>query len=77
MLSLDLTADKNWILCVEQLIFDSVAQLQRRELNSSGRYEILFGEYEGITFPSEEMPSIIGFSSKAFLMEREYILAIK
>ena len=54
--------------------FDSVAQLLAtvkrtaglphfsfRELKSSGRYEILFGKYEGITFPSEEIPSIIGF----------------
>ena len=24
-----------------------------RELKSSGKYEILFGKYEGITFPSE------------------------
>ena len=25
------------------------------------KYEILFGKYEGITFPSEEVPNIIGF----------------
>ena len=31
------------------------------ELTSSGIYEILFGKYEGKTFPSEEIPSIIGF----------------
>ena len=54
--------------------FDTVAQLLAtikrtiglpnfsfRELKSSGKYEILFGKYEGITFPSEEIPSIIGF----------------
>ena len=32
-----------------------------REIQSSGNYEILLGKYEGITFPSEEIPSIIGF----------------
>ena len=32
-----------------------------REIKSSGKYEIIFGKYEGITFPSEEIPSIIGF----------------
>ena len=32
-----------------------------RELKSSGKYEILFIKYEGITFPGEEIPSIIGF----------------
>ena len=32
-----------------------------REIKSSGKYEILLGKYEGITFPSEEIPSIIGF----------------
>ena len=54
--------------------FDSVAQLLAtikrtaglphfsfRELKSSGRYKILFGKYEGLTFPSEVIPSIIGF----------------
>ena len=54
--------------------FDTVAQLLAtikrtiglpnfsfRELKSSGKYEILFGKYEGITFPIEEIPSIIGF----------------
>ena len=54
--------------------FDTVAQLLAtikrtvglpnfsfRELKSSGKYEFLFGKYEGITFPSEEFPSIIGF----------------
>ena len=55
-------------------IFDSVAQLLAtvkrtvglphfsfREIKSSGEYEILLGKYEGITFPSEEIPSITGF----------------
>ena len=32
-----------------------------REMKSSGKYEIIFGKYEGITFPSEEIPIIIGF----------------
>ena len=54
--------------------FDTVAQLLAkikrtiglphftfRELKSSGKYEILFGKYEGITFPSEEIPIIIRF----------------
>ena len=54
--------------------FDTVAQLlatikrtiglphfSLRELTSSGKYEILFCKYEGIIFPSEEIPSIIGF----------------
>ena len=53
--------------------FDSVAQLLAtvkrtvglphfsfREIKSSGKYETLLGKYEGITFPSEEIPSIIG-----------------
>ena len=32
-----------------------------REIKSSEKYEIIIGKYEGITFPSEEIPSIIGF----------------
>ena len=32
-----------------------------REVKSSGKFEIVFGKYEGITFPSDEIPSIIGF----------------
>ena len=32
-----------------------------REIESSGKFEIVFGKYEGITFPSDEIPSIIGF----------------
>ena len=32
-----------------------------RKINSSGKYEILLGKYEGITFPSDKIPSIIGF----------------
>ena len=31
------------------------------QIKSSGKYETLLGKYEGITFPSEEIPSIIGF----------------
>ena len=55
--------------------FDTVAQLLAtikrtiglphfsfRELKSSGKYEILFGKYEGITFPREENPSINGYT---------------
>ena len=33
-----------------------------REIKISGKYEIIFGKYEGITFPSEEIPSIVGFT---------------
>ena len=32
-----------------------------REIKSSGKFEIVFGKHEGITFPSDEIPSIIGF----------------
>ena len=32
-----------------------------REIKSLGKFEIFFGKYEGITFPSDEIPSIIGF----------------
>ena len=32
-----------------------------REIKSSGKFEIVFGKYEGITLPSDEIPSIIGF----------------
>ena len=32
-----------------------------REIKSSGKFEIVFGKYERITFPSDEIPSIIGF----------------
>ena len=55
--------------------FDTVAQLMStikrtiaqpnflfREIKSTGIYEINFGKYEGITFPSEEIPSIVGFT---------------
>ena len=54
-------------------IFDTVAQLLAifkrtirlshfsfKELKSSGKNEILFGKYEGITFPSEAIPIIFG-----------------
>ena len=33
-----------------------------REIKSTGKYEILFGKNEGITFPSEEIPSVMGFT---------------
>ena len=33
-----------------------------REIKSSSKYEIVFGKNEGITFPSDEIPSIIGFN---------------
>ena len=36
-----------------------------REIKSSGNFEIVFGKYEGITFPSDEIPSIIGFKVTA------------
>ena len=32
-----------------------------REIKSSDKFEIVFGKYEEITFPSDEIPSIIGF----------------
>ena len=32
-----------------------------REIRNSGKYEILFGKHEGITFLSKEVPSILGF----------------
>ena len=32
-----------------------------REIKSSGKFEIVFGKYEGITFPRDEIPSIICF----------------
>ena len=32
------------------------------EIKSTGKFEILFGKNEGITFPSEEIPSIVGFT---------------
>ena len=54
--------------------FDSAAQLLAtvkrtvglphfsfKEIKSSGKHEYLLGKYEGITFPSEEIPCIIGF----------------
>ena len=49
--------------------FDTMAQLlvtiKRTvglpQVKSSGKYEILLGKHEGITFPSEKIPSIIGF----------------
>ena len=33
-----------------------------REIKSTGKYELIFGKYEGITFPSEEIPGIVGFT---------------
>ena len=33
-----------------------------REIKSTGKYEIVFCIYEEITFPSEEIPSIVGFT---------------
>ena len=33
-----------------------------REIKKTGKFEILMGKNEGITFPSKEIPSIIGFS---------------
>ena len=31
------------------------------ETKNSGKYEIIFGKNEGISFPNEEIPRIIGF----------------
>ena len=55
--------------------FDTVAQLlftikrtvglpnfSFREIKSTGKYEILFGNKKGSSFPSEEIPSIVGFT---------------
>ena len=39
-----------------------LANFSFREIKSTGKYEIIFGKYEGITFPSEEIPSIVGFT---------------
>ena len=33
-----------------------------REIKRTGNYEINFGKYEGIAFPIEETPSIVGFT---------------
>ena len=33
-----------------------------KEIKISGKYEIVFGKYEGIAFPSDKIPSIIGFN---------------
>ena len=33
-----------------------------REIKSAGKYEIIFDKCEGITFSSEEKPSIVGFT---------------
>ena len=33
-----------------------------RDIKSTGKNEILFGKIEGITFPSEGIPSIVGFT---------------
>ena len=56
-------------------IFDNVNQLlgtikrtvglpnfSFREIKSTGKYEIIFGKHKEITFPSEEIPSIVGFT---------------
>ena len=32
------------------------------EIKTTGKYEIAFGKNEGIIFPSEEIPSIVGFT---------------
>ena len=55
--------------------FDTIAQLMStikrtvglpnfsfREIKSTGKYEIIFGKHEGITFPIEEIPSIVGLT---------------
>ena len=68
---LDLTVEKKFSFMTGN--FDTVAQLlftikrtvglpnfSFREIKSTGKYEILFGNNEGITFPSEEIPSIVG-----------------
>ena len=43
-----------------------------REIKNSAKYEIIFGKYEGITFPREEIPSI-----RVFQMVMEFILDTK
>ena len=40
---------------------DGLPHFSFREIKSSGKHEILKGKYEGITIPSEEILSIIGF----------------
>ena len=52
-------------LCFMTGNFDNVNQLLgtiNREIKSTGKYEITFGKYEGITFPSEEITGIVGFT---------------
>ena len=64
MLFLDLTVDNNLVLCQEPLIQWRTIGLPHfsfRELKNSGKYENFFGNYEEFSFPSEEIPSIIGF----------------
>ena len=51
---------------VAQLLFTfkrtvSLPNFSFREIKSTGKYQILFGKNEGINFPSEEIPSIVGF----------------
>ena len=46
-----------------------------REIKSSGKFEILLGKHEGITFPSEGIPSIIGF--EGIPDGKEFILGTK
>ena len=68
--------------------FDSVAQLLAtvkrtvglphfsfRETKSSGKYDILLGKFEGITFPSEKIPASLAL--KVFLTVMEFILGTK
>ena len=52
---------------VAQLLFTikrtfGLPKFSFREIKSTGKYEILFGKNEGITFPSEEIPCIVGFT---------------
>ena len=83
---LDLTVEKNFSFVTGN--FDNVAQLlfnikrtvgqiniSFRLIKSTGKYEILFGKNEGITFPSEEIPSIVVLQEFQIIMV--YILGTK
>ena len=43
-----------------------------REIKGTGIFEIVFRKYEGIRFPSDEIPSIIVFKKKKKMIPRLY-----
>ena len=82
---LDLTVEKfsfmtGYFDTVAQLLFTikrtvGLPNFSFREIKSAGKNEIIFGKNEGITFPSEEKPSIVGFTGNQINMV--YILGTK